>query len=267
MVSSRAPSGGGGKRVWATYTPGSTTGSGSWSPLVYSLPDPVCQASFLRYSSTLDGAPRNRLLFANPASSSSRHRMTVRMSEDEGQTWTVSRQVDDRPAAYSDMAVLPDGTVGLLYETGGADAYETLTLVRFDLDWLTQADLDSDGDGMSDYYEGINGLNAGADDAGMDLDSDGASNLVESKAGTMANDVASVFRIESFSSHSDGLSLGWASVPGIGYAIEGAPDLSGQWSLEPDAGDLYAPGGLRSFLLPRPVAPQRFFRVVVRASR
>ncbi|HRZ44029.1 MAG TPA: exo-alpha-sialidase [Candidatus Paceibacterota bacterium] len=267
MVSSRAPSGGGGKRVWATYTPGSTTGSGSWSPLVYSLPDPVCQASFLRYSSTLDGAPRNRLLFANPASSSSRHRMTVRMSEDEGLTWTVSRQVDDRPAAYSDMAVLPDGTVGLLYETGGADAYETLTLVRFDLDWLTQADLDSDGDGMSDYYEGINGLNAGADDAGMDLDSDGASNLVESKAGTMANDVASVFRIESFSSRSDGLSLGWASVPGIGYAIEGAPDLSGQWSLEPDAGDLYAPGGLRSFLLPRPVAPQRFFRVVVRASR
>ncbi|HOW66723.1 MAG TPA: exo-alpha-sialidase [Candidatus Paceibacterota bacterium] len=138
MVSSRAPSGGNGKRVWSTYTRGSTLSDGIWSPLVHAVPDPVCQASFIRYSSILDGAARNRLLFANPGSSSSRADMTVRMSEDEGQTWTISRRIDTRPAAYSDLTLLADGTVGLLYETGDSGPYETLTFVRFHLDWLTQ---------------------------------------------------------------------------------------------------------------------------------
>jgi len=66
--------------------------------------------------------------------------MTVRMSEDEGRTWPVARQVDARAAAYSDLTILADGTVGLLYETGDRGAYQTLTFVRFDLDWLTGAE-------------------------------------------------------------------------------------------------------------------------------
>ena len=195
MTSMRMSSGGGGKRGWSTYTRGASLADGAWSPLLLNLPDPVCQGSFIRHSSTLDGAARNRLLFGNPASSS-RVNYTVRLSEDEGQTWSVSRQIDSRPAAYSDLTVLADGTVGLFYETGDASAYETLTFVRFDLDWLTQADLDSDGDGMSDYYEGINGLSQGVNDANEDKDGDGVSNLDEFRAGTMANDPQSVLKVK-----------------------------------------------------------------------
>lgn len=150
MVSSRAPSGGGGLRVWSTYTRGTTLSDGHWSPLTYLNPDPVCQASFVRHSATRERALHNRLLFGHPTSTSARVNFTLRLSEGEGRTWAIARQIASRPAAYSDLAVLPDGTVGLLYETGDASAYETLTFVRFDLDWLTRADRDSDGDGMRD---------------------------------------------------------------------------------------------------------------------
>ncbi len=262
LVSSRAPSGGGGKRVWSTYTRGSTPGNGSWSPLVYNLPDPVCQASLVRHSSTLDGAPRNRLLFANPGSASSRIQMTIRMSEDEGQTWTVERRIDNRPAAYSDLTVLADGTVGLLYETGDSTAYETLTFVRFSLDWLTRADVDTDGDGLSDYYEGINGFTQGVNDADADADGDGLTNLDEFEAGTMANDPGSVFRLLPPVVGPVGWELRWTTVPGRVYSLWGASDPAGDWRLEADARDRIATGPWMAHPLAAMTEPIRFYRVL-----
>jgi hypothetical protein len=260
-------SGGGGKRGWSAYTAGASLADGAWSPLLLNLPDPVCQGSFIRYSSTLDGAARNRLLFGNPASGSSRVNYTVRLSEDEGQTWTVRRQLDSRPAAYSDMTVLADGTVGLFYETGDAGAYETLTFVRFDLDWLTQADLDSDGDGMSDYYESINGLNNGVNDANLDKDGDGVSNLDEFRAGTMANDPQSVLKVKTASLTPNGLRLEWSSVPGMVYAVNGATTLPGAWAVEPGGEMLLATSPLLSLSLPLLLGSNRFFRVVALPPR
>ena len=100
------------------------------------LPEPVCQAALLRYSSVRDGAARSRLLFSNPASKE-RENMTVRLSYDEGRTWPVSRVIFPGPAAYSCMAVLPDGSVGVFYERGEKSAAERMTFTRFTLDWLT----------------------------------------------------------------------------------------------------------------------------------
>jgi sialidase-1 len=100
------------------------------------LIEPPAQASILRYSSRAAGG-RNRLLFSNPASTR-RERMTVRLSEDEGQTWTASRVVHEGPAAYSSLVVLADGRIGLLYERGEKSAYERLTFARFTLAWLDE---------------------------------------------------------------------------------------------------------------------------------
>jgi sialidase-1 len=261
MISSRVPSGGGGKRAWSTYTPGTTLGNGSWSPIRFDLPDPVCQASFIRYSSTLDGAPRDRLLFANPGSSSARVNMTVRMSEDEGVSWDVARQIDSRPAAYSDLTILADGTVGLLYETGDGNAYQTLTFVRFHMDWLTQADLDTDGDGISDY-ERINGLDQGADDSAGDLDGDGRTNLFEFRAGTMANDPESVFRVESAALTDQELELIWTTVPGMLYTVEGSSALSGGWVAESGAQQLPSGGARLTHAVPIMDVSSRYLRVV-----
>jgi sialidase-1 len=95
------------------------------------LIEPPAQASLIRFS-TAKARDQNRLLFANPASAA-RERMTVRVSDDEGLTWPVSRVVHDGPAAYSSLVVLPDGTIGVLFERGDRSPYERITLARFTL--------------------------------------------------------------------------------------------------------------------------------------
>lgn len=121
----------------------SSDGGVTWAVPVFDdeLGDPMCQASLIRYSLAAE-EDRNRLLFSNPSPPISpepgeRIRMTVRMSHDEGQTWPVRRLIHAGPAAYSCLARLPDGSIGLLYESGGKGPYEQLTLVRFPLESLT----------------------------------------------------------------------------------------------------------------------------------
>jgi sialidase-1 len=95
------------------------------------LIEPICQASILAYP-----GERGAILFSNPASTK-REKMTVRLSRDDAKTWPHACVLHDGPSAYSCLAVLPDGTIGCLYERGEKNAYETITLARFSLDWLT----------------------------------------------------------------------------------------------------------------------------------
>jgi sialidase-1 len=99
------------------------------------LIEPPAQASLLRLT-TGKAHDRNRLLFANPASTR-RERMTVRLSYDEGTSWPVSRVIQDGPAAYSSLVVLADLSIGLLFERGDRSPYEKITFARFTLEWLT----------------------------------------------------------------------------------------------------------------------------------
>ena len=64
--------------------------------------------------------------------------MTVRLSYDEGATWRVAKLLHAGPAAYSALTVLPDRSIGCLYERGSKSAYETITFARFSLEWLTE---------------------------------------------------------------------------------------------------------------------------------
>lgn len=94
---------------------------------------PVCQASIVRYSSE----PEGRILHSNPGGPG-RVELTVRVSFDEGLNWPLSRVLHEGPAAYSDLVVLPDGTIGCLYECGRKRAYERIVFARFGLDWLEE---------------------------------------------------------------------------------------------------------------------------------
>lgn len=96
------------------------------------LIEPVCQAS-LRYAG--DEAS-GILLFSNPASSVKRCKLTIRASFDDGETWPRARLLEPGPSAYSCLAVLPDGSIGILYETGAKSAYENLVFARFGRDWI-----------------------------------------------------------------------------------------------------------------------------------
>lgn len=124
------------RRAIATSDDGGLT----WSNVRYdaTLVEPICQASFLRYT-VQPKASRNRLLFANPASLQRRH-MTVRLSYDEGETWPVAKLLHEGPTAYSALEIMPDGTIACFYEAGVANPYERITFARFSLEWLTDGD-------------------------------------------------------------------------------------------------------------------------------
>jgi sialidase-1 len=110
----------------------STDGGTSFSPPVEdpALIEPVCQGSVIRFS-----PDKPWVLFSNPASNK-REKLTIRLSEDDAKTWKHSKLLHTGPSAYSCLGVLNDGTIVCLYERGDKDAYETITLARFDLDWL-----------------------------------------------------------------------------------------------------------------------------------
>ncbi|GAA2293494.1 hypothetical protein GCM10010149_46680 [Nonomuraea roseoviolacea subsp. roseoviolacea] len=70
------------------------------------------------------------LLLSGPGVPDARAVMTVRVSHDDGVTWSVAHTVSGLPAAYSDLVRVDAGTVGLLFETGDFSAYETIAFRR-----------------------------------------------------------------------------------------------------------------------------------------
>jgi len=114
----------------------SNDGGASWGELTFdaTLIEPICQASFLKHSN--DKFRPAPLLFSNPASTSKRDHLTVRLSRDEGKSWPVSRLLHEGPAAYSCLTVLSDRSIGCVYETGEDNAYQRITFARFTLNWL-----------------------------------------------------------------------------------------------------------------------------------
>lgn len=95
------------------------------------LIEPICQGSTLNLMK--DGKIGNNILFSNPASTESREKMTIKLSEDNGQTWPYAYLVYSGPSAYSDLVNLPDGNIGLLYEYGINNPYEKIgfTIIPF----------------------------------------------------------------------------------------------------------------------------------------
>ena len=112
------------------------------------LPDPICQGSLVRHGNA-GASGRSGLLFSNLARGidpEKRHgkrcRLTVRVSDDEGQTWAASRMLHAGPSAYSCLAALPDNKIGILFEAGDVEPYETIQFARFPLHWLTNGEDD-----------------------------------------------------------------------------------------------------------------------------
>lgn len=92
------------------------------------LISPVCQSSII-------GWPYQQaeiLLYSGPYSTTTRHQMSVMVSFDQGETWPLRKEVYAGTAAYSDLVVLQDNSIGLFYERDRQGLY----FARFNLEWL-----------------------------------------------------------------------------------------------------------------------------------
>jgi sialidase-1 len=108
----------------------SKDGGATWEPAIDDpvLVESVCQASLIRYCQSL-------VVFSNPAVPKGRHHLTVRLGSADAKTWNHSRVVCEGSSAYSSLAVLPGGEIGLLYER---DDYKHLTFAHFPLAWVKE---------------------------------------------------------------------------------------------------------------------------------
>ncbi|HQL53974.1 MAG TPA: sialidase family protein, partial [Phycisphaerae bacterium] len=67
-----------------------------------------------------------------------RNNLVARLSRDGGRTFGDERLICAGPAAYSDLTVLPDESIGVLWERGVTNAYESITFTRLARPWLDQ---------------------------------------------------------------------------------------------------------------------------------
>jgi hypothetical protein len=88
-----------------------------------------------RFTLQAGGDDRNRLLWTGPKGPE-RRRLAICTSYDEGKTFTNERPISDHYAAYSDLKVLKDKTVGILWERGVEQGYQFITFTRLNREWL-----------------------------------------------------------------------------------------------------------------------------------
>jgi sialidase-1 len=81
------------------------------------------------------GAQPNRIVWTGPKGPE-RRQLTVRLSYDEGRTFKLERQISEQYAAYSDLAILKDQSVGVLWERGVERGYQFITFTRLGLEFL-----------------------------------------------------------------------------------------------------------------------------------
>ena len=97
------------------------------------LIEPHCMASIFRYAFDSHSG-KGIILFSNPASKKDRTNGTLRVSYDDGITWSQAHLIEPGRFAYSCLAKLPSGDVGCLYETGEKSGYEQITFARLKLE-------------------------------------------------------------------------------------------------------------------------------------
>ncbi len=121
----------------------SPDGARNWTTPVFheQLWEPICMASIVSHPSKpatlILSNPHTLKLDKDgkevPAGRGKRENLSIKLSHDDGKTWPVNKVLDPGKAAYSDLAVLPDGTVLCLYE-----ADTNVVCARFKLEWITQ---------------------------------------------------------------------------------------------------------------------------------
>jgi sialidase-1 len=110
-----------GGRTWSQPRPGQTV-------------SPVCCA-IEKYPGVANGTGQDWLLWTGPLGPN-RSNLVIRVSRDQGSTFSHERSISNGPDAYSDLTILKDNSIGVLWEGGKDREYQTITFTRFNREWL-----------------------------------------------------------------------------------------------------------------------------------
>jgi Neuraminidase (sialidase) len=91
----------------------------------------TCDAGLIAFKDEKQN--KTLLLYSKNESPEGRKNLVIRLSSDRGKSWPISKIIDEGPAQYSDLAVLPDNSILLIYETGKKSP---VYCIRFNLEWL-----------------------------------------------------------------------------------------------------------------------------------
>lgn len=94
------------------------------------LTDPACNAAIIRYVHK----KINCLLFVNAESKDARKNLSIKISYDEGKTWTNGKTIYAGAAAYSDLVVMKNGEIGMLFEKND---YTENVFLTFPFQWIS----------------------------------------------------------------------------------------------------------------------------------
>ena len=120
MINCRNQRGDENHRVSAISRDGGGTFAEVW--LEKALIEPRGWQATLLFHSMNPRMGKGNILFSNPANGELRSDGTLQLSEDDGRTWRKIMRYAPKPApyftGYSDLGLLADGSVGILYERG-----------------------------------------------------------------------------------------------------------------------------------------------------
>lgn len=133
LISSRNRAGGANAR---TFVHSSDHGMTWTAPAVWTeLMGNACNAALTRYSTEGVNGAKESILLHTLLESGKREKLRLYMSTDEGASWPISRLICFGEAAYSEVAILPDGTIGIISEENDHPAYD-IYFTRVSIDWL-----------------------------------------------------------------------------------------------------------------------------------
>jgi sialidase-1 len=113
----------------------SQDGGKTWSPHRPGLPVSPVACAIERYPLKSAGDDRDRIIWTGPRGPD-RQNLVVRISYDEGQSFPVERMIYAGHAAYSDLTILNDKSVGVLWERGAEHGYQYITFTRLTREFL-----------------------------------------------------------------------------------------------------------------------------------
>jgi sialidase-1 len=59
--------------------------------------------------------------------------MTIKKSSDNGATWPYSYIINSGPSAYSDIVMVSENEIGILYEKGNNNPYEKISFEKINV--------------------------------------------------------------------------------------------------------------------------------------